>query len=135
MHPSKLLPILTLLTAHHTTAQSAIQCSTYCQSYEFDLAQSNAVATWVNNIPINVKAPGSAMSPAILEYMCTDGFTLACILPPCEGSYLATNKDKWNLLLSWATVCNTRAKSGDSYAISCWESKIAEDCDYIPAPA
>lgn len=133
MRASRLIFSLNLIALQGVTAQSATQCENYCISYQTDLINSNSVAGWVNGVPINVDAPGSAMSSQILEYMCDDGYTLDCLLTPCGGSFLAEDQIKWNLLLSWATVCNTRALYGDDYAIACWESEIATDCDYIPS--
>lgn len=135
MRECKLISLLGFAAAWSVVAQSATECENYCIGYETDLLNSNAVAGWVNGVKINVKAPGSAMSPNILEYMCDDGLTLGCILQPCEGSYIAADTTKWALLLSWATVCNTRALSGDDYALACWESKIANYCNGIPAPS
>ena len=135
MRDNRLILLLGVTSAWSANAQSVVECENYCLNYERHLVASNRVAQWVDGVAINVKAPGSAMSPAILEYMCDDDQTLSCLLQPCGGSYLAGDTVKWPLLLSWATVCNTKAMSGDDYAIACWESEIAQYCNFIPPPS
>lgn len=93
-------------------------CIDTCDSYLTDLANTHNLEEVGN-----VYSPGSAITRTSLEYMCGDGNALTCYKAPCNGQGLESSQI--NLLVGWATVCNTRlATQDDDTALACWNSEI-----------